>query len=127
MVSLFLPNTETAIMLRMLVLLLALIGAAPALAHHGWSSYDAEQPLTLETEIVEVHYRNPHAELVIEHAGRQWRVILAPVSRLRARGLAESDLQVGQRVTLVGYPRKDGSAELRAERITVEDRTVELR
>jgi hypothetical protein len=114
-------------MFRILMLALVLIGAPPALAHHGWSSYDTEQPLRLDTEIIEVHYRNPHAELVIEHQGQQWRVILAPISRLNTRGLPESDLQVGQQIILEGYPRKDGSAELRAERITVKDRTVELR
>lgn len=114
-------------MVRIFMLALVLIGATPAQAHHGWSSYDTQQPLRLDTEIVEVHYRNPHAELVIEHDGQQWRVILAPLSRLQTRGLPESDLHVGQQIILEGYPRKDGSAELRAERITVNDRTVELR
>lgn len=114
-------------MIRMLVLLLALAGTPLAQAHHGWSAYDTEQLLTLETAIVEVRYRNPHAELMIEHEGEQWRVILAPLSRLESRGLPESDLQPGATVTLVAYPRKDGTAELRAERIIVDGRTIELR
>lgn len=74
-----------------------------------------------------MRYRNPHAELTIEHEGRAWRVILAPLSRLHSRGLPEGDLRPGQTVTLVAYPRKDGTAELRAERITVDGRTIELR
>ena len=33
----------------------------------------------------------------------------------------------GKTVTIVGYPRKDGTAEIRAERIIVDGRTIELR
>lgn len=39
-----------------------------ALAHHGWSSFDQDRPLYLEGRAVEVRWRNPHAELVLELA-----------------------------------------------------------
>lgn len=42
--------------------------AAPAWAHHGWSSFDAERPLYLEGRAVEVKWRNPHAEMGLEIA-----------------------------------------------------------
>jgi hypothetical protein len=103
------------------------VPAGVALAHHGWSSYDADQLLTLEVPLQSVNYRNPHADVSIEHDGRTWQVILAPISRLQARGLPEADLTVGKTVTIVGYPRKDGTAEIRAERIIVDGRTIELR
>lgn len=105
----------------------SLLGANVANAHHGWSSYDAEQRLTLEVPLKTVSYRNPHADVSIEHAGQTWEVVLAPVSRLQARGLPEADLTPGKTVTIVGYPRKDGTPEIRAERIIVDGRTVELR
>jgi hypothetical protein len=54
-------------------------------------------------------------------------VILAPISRLQAPGLPESDLTAGKTVIIVGYPRKDGTTEIRAERIIVDGRTIELR
>ncbi|HBX56758.1 DUF6152 family protein [Pseudomonas sp. UBA2684] len=107
--------------------LLVSLCASLAQAHHGWSAYDAEQLLTLEVPLKTVNYRNPHADVSIEHAGKAWAVILAPISRLQARGLPEGDLTVGKSVTIVGYPRKDGSAEIRAERIIVDGRTIELR
>jgi hypothetical protein len=40
------------------------VGAA--LAHHGWSSFDQERPIYLEGRAVDVKWRNPHAELVLE-------------------------------------------------------------
>ena len=36
-------------------------------------------------------------------------------------------LAPGKAVTLVGYPRKDGTAEMRIERVIVGKKTVELR
>lgn len=43
------------------------LGAAlPALAHHGWSSFDQTRPVYLEGRVAEVAWRNPHAELVLE-------------------------------------------------------------
>jgi hypothetical protein len=35
-------------------------------AHHGWSSFDQDRPIYLEGRAVEVRWRNPHAELVLE-------------------------------------------------------------
>jgi hypothetical protein len=41
-----------------------LVGTA-AEAHHGWMSYNTELPLYLEGTVAEVHWRNPHPELVV--------------------------------------------------------------
>jgi hypothetical protein len=37
----------------------------PVLAHHGWSSFNQDQPLYLEGIVKNVQWRNPHAEAVI--------------------------------------------------------------
>jgi hypothetical protein len=46
---------------------------------------------------------------------------------MEARGLTEDMVSKGQTVTLVGYPRNDGTREMRIERVIVGDKTVELR
>jgi len=109
------------------IALAMLLAAAPLLAHHGWSSYDAEQTMTLTVELEQVRYRNPHAEVEITHDGEPWVVVLAPTSRMSARGLPQGALVAGKTITIVGYPRKDGTPELRAERIVVDGKTIELR
>lgn len=107
---------------------LSLAGAATTVsAHHGWSSYDSENAIKVEVPLAEVRYRNPHAEVAVEHEGKRWQVVLAPISRMENRGLPTDALKVGKSVTIEGYPRKDGTAEIRAERITVDGKTVELR
>lgn len=101
--------------------------AGTAWAHHGWSSYDADKTLKIETALVDVQYRNPHAEVDIDYQGNRWDVILAPTRRMESRGLPADALSVGKTVIIEGYPRRDGTHELRAERITVDGKTIELR
>lgn len=44
------------------------LGATSGLAraHHGWSSFDQGRPIYLAGRAVEVAWRNPHAEMVLE-------------------------------------------------------------
>lgn len=111
---------------RSLSLCLLLLSAT-AWAHHGWSSYDAEKAMKFDAKLAEVRYRNPHAEVEVDHEGRRWLVILAPIRRMESRGMPSDALQTGKIVTIEGYPKSDGAPELRAERITVDGKTVELR
>lgn len=103
------------------------LGAAPAAAHHGWGSYDANQILTLTGQIREMTYVNPHGTLQLATADKTWLVILAPPFRMQNRGLPAEMLQPGTTATVVGYPHKTETNELRAERIVVNGKTVELR
>ncbi|MDS1141034.1 DUF6152 family protein [Pusillimonas sp. SM2304] len=101
--------------------------SSPAAAHHGWSAYDAGKAVKIEAPLVEVQYRNPHAEVVVEYQGNRWDVILAPTRRMESRGLPDKALTAGKTVIIEGYPRRDGVHEIRAERITVDGKTIELR
>ncbi len=114
--------------MRIAIFALAAIAPVAALAHHGWSSYDPNTVLTVKAPILESRYQNPHGELLMEESGKRWVVVLAPVSRMQSRGLPREALAVGQVVTVVGYPSRTTTNEMRAERITTADgKTVELR
>jgi hypothetical protein len=103
------------------------LAALPAAAHHGWSEYDASKPLTVTGNIVESGYEHPHGHVRLDTPGKTWLVVLAPPSRMQARGLPSADLKKGDTVTVVGYANREKPAEMRAERITVAGKTVELR
>ncbi|MDO8900282.1 MAG: DUF6152 family protein [Phenylobacterium sp.] len=105
------------------------LAAAPSasLAHHGWSSYDASELVRVTAPRSDVSWGNPHGAAKVVHEGKTWDVILAPVSRMEARGLTRDMLGPGKTVTLEGYVRRDGTAEMRLERIRAEGKTVELR
>ena len=53
-------------MRRRHLLTLPLLGALPAWAHHGWSSFDQKRPIYLQGQLTQVAWRNPHAELELE-------------------------------------------------------------
>jgi hypothetical protein len=107
--------------------LAALLVALPAVAHHGWSEYDAGQPLTLTGTIKASGYEHPHGHVALQTPGKTWQVVLAPPTRMENRGLPREALKAGNTVTVVGYPNRSKPEEMRAERITFEGKTVELR
>jgi hypothetical protein len=100
--------------------------AASAVAHHGWGSY-TDKLISIEGAVVSSKFANPHGELVMNYEGKPWEIVLAPVSRMETRGLKKDDIAPGKTVKVEGYARKDGTAELRAERIIVGGKKVELR
>ena len=56
-----------------------------------------------------------------------WNVILAPPARMESRGLTKDKLKIGTTVTIAGYAHKQTKDEIRAERITIDGKTTELR
>ena len=112
---------------RIVIATLAILLAGPALAHHGWSHYDGDRPLTLTGTIAEASYEFPHGTIRLKTADKTWTVVLAPPSRMENRGLPREALKVGVSTTVTGYPHRTVGDELRAERITLGGVTTELR
>jgi hypothetical protein len=107
--------------------LLAALAAAPVLAHHGWSEYDSTKTLKLTGKIVAYAYEHPHGQVRLETPGKTWLCVLAPPSRMENRGLEKGMLKPGTTATLEGYANRNHPEEMRAERITVGGKTIELR
>jgi len=110
-------------------ILIAALAAVPltAFAHHGWSEYDSTQPLKLTGTIEEAGYEHPHGHIKLKTPGKTWIAVLAPPSRMDNRGLTKDMFKVGTPATVEGYPSKLQPEEMRAERITIAGKTVELR
>jgi hypothetical protein len=100
---------------------------AAALAHHGWGGYDSDKVIRIEGTFTSLSWANPHGTAKMKWGGRNWNVVLAPVARMEARGLTPEMIAPGKRVGIVGYPRRDGTAEMRLERLIVGGKTIELR
>ncbi|MES2903147.1 MAG: DUF6152 family protein [Pseudomonadota bacterium] len=107
--------------------LAAIAIAAPAAAHHGWSSYDNEKTIRVTAPLSGVTWGNPHGAAKVMWQGKRWDVILAPTGRMESRGLTQAMLTGRKPVTLIGYPRRDGAAEMRIETVIADGKTVELR
>jgi hypothetical protein len=105
---------------------LAIALSAAALGHHGWSGYETELR-KVSGEITQSSYSNPHGSVRLKTAEKTWVVVLAPPSRMSNRGLSEDMLKTGSTVSVEGYQHKEDTNEMRAERITVAGKTIELR
>lgn len=112
---------------RLLLSVACLLVPAGAAAHHGWSGYDEARTLELKGVIRKSTYEQPHGTLELVVEKKTWHVVLAPPTRMKNRGLSRDMLAPGTEATVVGYPHRKNQLELRAERITVAGKTVELR
>ena len=114
-------------MRRILMIVVSTLIPAAALAHHGWSTYDPDKPVTVTGKLKDVSWSNPHAGAKIAYQRRTWNVVLAPVTRMQARGLTAAMLTSGKPVTLQGQVRKDGAPEMKIDRLTLDGKAYELR
>ena len=73
------------------------------------------------------NHEHPHGGVQLETPDKTWKVVLAPPSRMENRGLTRPMLAPGTPATVVGYPSREHPDEMRAERITIGDKTTELR
>jgi hypothetical protein len=108
-----------------LLLLTALL--APAAAHHGWGSYAANKPVTVNGKVLTSKYENPHVTITVQASDKVWTVTLAPTSRMLNRGALAELVAVGKEISAFGYPSNVEKDEMRAERITVDGKTIEMR
>lgn len=113
--------------IRSLLLVFCLALAGPAAAHHGWGGYDASHPVTVKGPILTSKFENPHAALTVRGADKVWTVTLAPTFRMSNRGATAELVGIGKTITAFGYPSTVEKDEMRAERITVDGKTIEMR
>jgi len=89
--------------------------AAPALAHHSFAMFDAEQSGTLQGAVREFEWTNPHSWLRImvkdEKTGQLvvWALELSSPARLKRMGMSADSVKAGDAVSVTFHPLKDGA------------------
>ena len=89
--------------------------AAPAVAHHSFAMFDAEQTVTLEGTVKEFEWTNPHAWLRVmvndQKTGTPvlWALELSSPSRLVTMGMRADSVKPGDAVSVTFHPMKNGS------------------
>lgn len=90
--------------------------AAPAVAHHSFSDYDEKRRMTITGTIKTVRFTNPHVGLTLDvntpKGTTIWEFSGPSPSDWRAGGWVKSDLVVGDRVTITGFPKRSGAQHL---------------
>lgn len=112
---------------------LFLVGATgSALAHHSFAAeFDADKDVTLEGEVVEFQWVNPHSWLIIdvttkngdevEGEAERWRVEGGAPSALLRRGWNRDSLPAGTKVKVNGFQARNGAPRANATNIVFPD------
>jgi hypothetical protein len=104
-----------------LATVLGLMVPGPGYAHHTFTTkYDGAKKLTISGVVGSVKYSNPHIHFAVETStGASWNVETEGVAVLQKHGITRDVLTEGAKVTITGWPGRDGSATLGLSSISV--------
>lgn len=113
--------------LGFLIILAALSVAPAALAHHSFAvHYLPDKVISVTGVVDEFRFTNPHGIVhfrVVTPEGeeQQWRAETNSPSLLKRRGWTKDSIKIGDRITVTGWPARDGTNLLRIAKITLPD------
>ena len=95
-----------------LVLLALCLTAGSSVAHHSFAAtYIEDQMVTVEGDIIQFLYRNPHAFVHIEAPDdkgttQRWAIEWSGGGQLANQGVTKESLKVGDQVVIMGRPSR---------------------
>lgn len=101
--------------IRRVATLSMLVFAASAAAHHSGAMFDDRKSLTLNGSVKAFQWTSPHCwiELLAVGPGSseavEWSIEMGAPSQLYRGGLRPRSLKVGERLTVVIHPIRDGT------------------
>ena len=109
--------------------IVALLAATSALAHHSNSAFDGDKVMVLTGTVTEWKWTNPHVWIVLSvddgKGGRvEWEIEGRPPGVLSRAGWSKTILKVGDTITVDFSPARDGSHTGLTTRVTLADGTV---
>ncbi len=102
-------------MLRKLGLLGATLAlAATVQAHHSFAMFDNSKEQTIEGEVKEFQWTNPHIWIQINVPGADGKIVEYSIeggspNGLRRQGWSRTTLKPGDKIVMTMHPLKDGS------------------
>jgi hypothetical protein len=91
-----------------------LLAAMPGAAHHSFVMFDTAKQVTLAGTVTSFEWTNPHTYIELDVADssgavKHWSIELGSPSILRNSGWKHNTLNMGDKVTLVINPLKNGN------------------
>ena len=107
------------------VALVALLGTAPAAAHHSFSAiFDSGKPVTLTGTVNRIEWMNPHTWIYLDvkkgdGSIEAWSFEMGSPNRLMRSGWNQDSLPTGTTVTIAGSQARDGSMKVAVDTVTL--------
>ena len=95
------------------VLVVALLAAVQARAHHSFAAtYFEDKTMQVEGKLVQFQFRNPHSFIQLEVKDEKgqvvrWSVEWGGAGQLGAQGVTNETLKYGDIVTIIGNPGRE--------------------
>src|SRR5215510_9511728 len=102
---------------RFFVLLLAVVIAPPAFAHHSTAMYDMNHPVTVTGVVKRFEWTNPHAFVFLEVKDEkgnmvEWEVEMMSLNHLRGYGWTSKTVKPGDTISCTGGAAKSGAPSM---------------
>ena len=109
--SIVTPTTVASTIVTAIIGLTAL--SVPAFGHHAASMFDRERTIDLTGTVREFQWTNPHIWIQVEIANEngemeEWSVEGGVPNRLFRAGWRSNSFRPGDKVTVRGFPMRDG-------------------
>lgn len=90
-----------------------MMASAPLLAHHSAAMFDRSRKVTVKGTVVRFQYVQPHSwidVMVVDESGKEtlWAFEGGAPMQMKMVGLTPDVLKVGDKITITGYPLRDG-------------------
>lgn len=97
---------------RLLFLLAAVMATGSSLdAHHSYTNFDIEKTVSIEGEMLELQYVNPHVVLTVRTSTGIYTAVWESPTNIARRGpFSATTLKAGDRVVVVGSPSRSPEA-----------------
>lgn len=108
------------------------MAAAPTFAHHSvFAEFDVKRQITYTGVITRVEWSNPHIYFYVDVKDANdkvtnWAFEGAGPNSLARLGWMRDTLKVGDRVTVIAFPARDGATVASAQRITLANGRIVL-
>jgi len=105
----------------------ALAAAAPVHAHHSFAvHFVPDKTITVSGTVEQFSFHNPHGLIALAAKGadgseQHWKIETNSPNILRRRGWSETSIKPGDKVSVEGYPARDGSSFMRVYRVIYPD------
>jgi hypothetical protein len=96
------------------LMVVSLAARGTASAHHSFAAtYYEDKLVTIEGELVQFDYRNPHSFVFVmvpdeKGTSQRWSIEWGAVAQLNGQGVQRFTLKPGDKVTITGAPARSG-------------------